>query len=164
MENKLDILKNSLRKKESMLDELLSSHFSDVKLANGQPLNDKRNGRATLNRWERQNDRIGTQNQEIEKTKRAIEREGAKILLVSSVDIPIFIKNLIDKGVITQWRRHPNRFFVVGGGGARLILDAKTDIVKYNYLDKSTGDEYKLFANVYNTINREYNKKIKPQT
>ena len=54
MTKRLDILKNSLAKKEKEFDAKLQNHFDTVKLANGQPLNDKRNGRATINLWERQ--------------------------------------------------------------------------------------------------------------
>ena len=38
---RLDILNNSLIKKESELNRKLDEHFSSVKEANGQPLNDK---------------------------------------------------------------------------------------------------------------------------
>ena len=55
MSNRLEILKNSLEKKEQQLEKRFDDHFADVKRANGQPLNDKRNGQATMNRWERQN-------------------------------------------------------------------------------------------------------------
>ena len=71
MSNRLEILKNSLLKKEQQLEKRLDNHFADVKRANGQPLNDKRNGQATMNRWERQNEAIRNLKESIEKTKRA---------------------------------------------------------------------------------------------
>jgi hypothetical protein len=49
MSNKLEVLKNSLEKKEQQLEKRLDANFADVMSANGQPLNDKRNGSATLN-------------------------------------------------------------------------------------------------------------------
>ena len=45
---RLEILQNSLQKKEAILEQKFDNHFSDVKSGNGQPMNDKRNGRATL--------------------------------------------------------------------------------------------------------------------
>ncbi|MGN6746881.1 hypothetical protein, partial [Neisseria sp. P0024.S002] len=53
---RMEILQQSLAKKQAAFDKRLQNHFDDVLSANGQPLNDKRNGQATLNRWERQND------------------------------------------------------------------------------------------------------------
>ena len=75
MTKRLEVLKASLVKKEAELDRRMQAHFDTVKEANGQPLNDKRNGQATLNKWEKQNDAIRNQQAEIEKTKRAIEFE-----------------------------------------------------------------------------------------
>jgi len=87
---RLEILQNSLQKKEAILDQKFDNHFADVKRGNGQPMNDKRNGQATLNRWESQNDSIRNQQKEIEKTKAAIEFEQGKILDCQSVlkDLP----------------------------------------------------------------------------
>jgi len=72
MSKKLEILKQSLAKKEEQLNAKLDTHFATVKQANGQPLNDKRNGQATLNKWERQNEGIRTMQKSIEATKQAI--------------------------------------------------------------------------------------------
>lgn len=56
MSKRLGILKASLAKKEARFNERLQHHFDTVAQANGQPLNDKRNGRATLNKWDKQSD------------------------------------------------------------------------------------------------------------
>ena len=64
---RMKILQQSLVKKQAAFDQRLQNHFDDVRSANGQPLNDKRNGQATLNRWERQNDGLRTADKEIEK-------------------------------------------------------------------------------------------------
>ena len=77
---RLEILENSLIKKQEKFDTKLSEHFADVKSANGQPLNDKRNGHVTLNRWEKQNASLLNCEKEIEKTKEAIEKEKRKIV------------------------------------------------------------------------------------
>ena len=69
MSKKLEILKQSLAKKEQELQRRFDEHFATVKQANGQPLNDKRNGQATLNKWEKQNNAIRTLKESIEKTK-----------------------------------------------------------------------------------------------
>lgn len=47
---RLEILKNSLAKKQAAFDAAFTEHTDDVKSANGQPLNDKRNGAATFKR------------------------------------------------------------------------------------------------------------------
>lgn len=52
--SRLDILKASLEKKQAKFNRKLNEYFSDVKSANGQPLNDKRNGYSTMKRWDRQ--------------------------------------------------------------------------------------------------------------
>ena len=101
MTKRLEVLKASLVKKEAELDRRMQAHFDTVKEANGQPLNDKRNGQATLNKWEKQNDAIRNQQAEIEKTKRAIEFEEGKIAHVGSVSVPSFITDLIDAGEIS---------------------------------------------------------------
>lgn len=69
---RLEILEKSLIKKEFEFSRRLENHIQDVKRANGQPLNDKRNGRATLNRWDKQNESLRRLNDSIKKTKDAI--------------------------------------------------------------------------------------------
>ncbi len=72
---KLNILSESLIKKEKILNEKLQNNFDTVAQANGQPLNDKRNGHKTLAKWESQNDSIRRQMESIERTKLAMEQE-----------------------------------------------------------------------------------------
>jgi len=79
MSKRLEILKNSLKKKEQNFYNKLKNHICTVRQANGQPLNDKRNGQATLNKWEKQNESLRNLKQSIQKTKDAIEREEGKI-------------------------------------------------------------------------------------
>lgn len=148
---RLIILESSLIKKEEKLNELLANHFDTVKQANGQPLNDKRNGHKTLSLWERQNDAIRKQEAEIEKTKVAIEREKDKIANVENQELPDYLKEFLDKGLITQWRKYPNRFFVVGGGRARVIY--KDGKLLYSYLNETTQEERTKFISVAKEIN-----------
>ena len=55
---RLEILEESLKKKQQLFDRRLQNHFDTVKQTNGQPLNDKRNGHATLDKWDRQNESL----------------------------------------------------------------------------------------------------------
>jgi predicted Rossmann fold nucleotide-binding protein DprA/Smf involved in DNA uptake len=157
---RLEILENSLKKKEILFEQKLNAHFEDVKSTNGQPLNDKRNGAATLKRWERQDNTLRALNNSIEKTKRAIEKEKGKIILVKSVELPKEIKKLLKEKKITQWRKYPNRFFVVGVEKARLILDEKTNKIKHSYVSNiPTKEQYAIFRDIFNELNNTLNKK-----
>ena len=160
MSKKLEILKNSLAKKEQILDEKFNNHFATVKQANGQPLNDKRNGQATLNKWERQSDSIRTQKASIEKTKRAIEIEEGKIFEVEHTFIPAEILNHVESGELNQWRRHPNTFFVPGVDKARIVWDNKKKIVAHRYAQLITEQgQRSKFAKLYNSLNIALNGK-----
>jgi len=122
MTKRLEILEGSLAKKKSAFDQSIDAHFTDVKRANGQPLNDKRNGQATLNRWEKQSDALRNKQSGIELTERAIEREKGKILEVARAldGMPQQIVDLIESGTLILWRKHPNTFFVSGVDKARI--------------------------------------------
>lgn len=147
---RLTILESSLVKKGEKLNQFILNHFETVKQANGQPLNDKRNGHKTLSLWGRQSDAIRKQQAEIEKTKSAIEKEKSKIANVANAEIPEYLKEFLDKGLIIQWRKYPNRFFVVGGGRARIIY--KDGKLLYSYLDRVTPDERTKFVSVVKEI------------
>jgi len=156
MSKRLDILKNSLIKKEQVLNDKFDNHFTTVKQANGQPLNDKRNGQATLNKWERQNESIRNQKESIEKTKRAIEIEKGKILEVehTSTFIPAEILELVKNGELKQWRKHPTTFFVEGVDKARIVWDNKRKVVAHRYAQLITEQEQRSkFVKIYNTLN-----------
>ena len=161
MSKRLEILKASLVKKEKQFDDKLQNHFQTVKQANGQPLNDKRNEQATLNKWERQNDSLISLKESIQKTKDAIEREEGKILNVNHANesIPQEILTLVESGELVQWRKHPNYFFVKGVDYARIIWDKKKKVVMHKYLSKiSDSEQYKIFATTYNGLNKQLKK------
>lgn len=99
MSKRLEILQGSLAKKTALFDQKLQAHMDDVKSANGQPLNDKRNGGKTLGRWDRQNDSLRTLNESIEATKAAIEREKTKIAMVEMIDAAIDTLPAIDVAI-----------------------------------------------------------------
>ena len=155
MSKRLEILKNSLAKKEQQLNAKFDEHFATVKQANGQPLNDKRNGQATLNKWERQSDSIRTLQKSIETTKRAIEIEEMKIAQVEHVNgfIPSEILKLVESGDLIQWRKHPHTFFVPGVDKARIVWDEKRKVVCHKFVSAITVQEQRTkFVRTYNPL------------
>lgn len=158
---RLEILEESLKKKQHLFDNRLQNHFNTIKQANGQPLNDKRNGRATLNKWDKQNDSLLRLQDEIEKTKAAIERERGKIHDVEAAkeSLPPEILVLVESGELIQWRKYPNIFFVPGVDKARIIWDMKKRIVAHKFTNTLTDREHrKRFADVYNPLFKIFNK------
>jgi hypothetical protein len=155
MSARLAVLQQSLAKKEAAFDAKLDQHFSSVKATNGQPLNDKRNGAATMRRFESQNDSLRTAMQGIERTKDAIERESSKVARVELVadTLPQSIKDRLADGTLQQWRKHPTTFFVVGVDKARIVVldDGKT--VAHRYLSSITDpDQRRVFALAFNDL------------
>lgn len=155
MSKRLEILKASLAKKEARFNDRLQNHFDTVSQANGQPLNDKRNGRATLNKWDKQSDGLRVLQDGIQRTKDAIEREETKIALVSLIELPAYLQQAIDDGLVTQWRKHPRFFFVVGVSGGRIVLEEDSGVICHRYLSKVSKDEYPIFRDVFNELNRQ---------
>ncbi|HJV72719.1 MAG TPA: hypothetical protein VJ654_00730 [Noviherbaspirillum sp.] len=159
---RLDVLRASLAKKQTLFDEKLSGHMSFVKEANGQPLNDKRNGQATIGKWEKQNDALRTLDQSIKKTEAAIAREESKVAFVeiTNESVPAQIMNLVAGGVLSQWRKHPTTFFVNGVDKARIVWDADKKIVAHRYVREiPDAAQHKKFAQVYNGLNAIFSKK-----
>lgn len=155
MSKRLEILKQSLSKKEQQLNSKFDEHFATVKQANGQPLNDKRNGQATLNKWERQNESIRTLQKSIETTKEAIEKEEWKIKGVEHVNsfIPAEILKLVESGDLIQWRKHPHTFFVPGVDKARIVWDEKRKVVCHKFVSAITVQEQRTkFIRTYNPL------------
>lgn len=161
MSRRLEILKVSLSKKQTLFDQRLQQHFDTVKEANGQPLNDKRNGRATLNKWDKQSEGLRNIENSIQLTKDAIEKEEMKIALAESVSIPAYLQQAIDKGLITQWRKHPRFFFVNGVKHGRIVLSEETGMIAHRYLSKVSKEEYPTFRDVFNKLNQQSREYIK---
>lgn len=154
---RLEILKRSLSKKTEAFDLRMGAHFESVKSANGQPLNDKRNGGTTLAKWDRQNDSLRNLSKGIEKTKAAIEREESQIQRVESAaeSFPDPIKREIASGHLVQWRKHPRTFFVAGVEKARIVLldDGR---LAHRYVSSITdAEQRKTFARTYNQLSAE---------
>lgn len=159
--SRLEILKASLEKKEAKFDSMLDAHIGDVKSANGQPLNDKRNGYSTMKRWDKQNNALLNQQKEIEKTKNAIEDEKSKQKHIANHKgtMPNEILQLIENGTLNQWSKYPYILFVEGVDKARIIWDAKKNQVSHKYSKSITDKEqWKKFAQVYNALSSVINK------
>lgn len=154
---RLEVLKNSLVRKTASMDARIAEHFDSVKSANGQPLNDKKNGRKTLERWERQSDSIRKLSEGIEKTKAAIDREQASIDRVNGCrdELPSAIRSAIASGLLQQWRKHPRTFFVAGVDKARIVLldDGR---LAHRYTNQVTDTEQRrILAKTYNSLSAE---------
>ena len=162
--DRLDILKSSLEKKQAKFNNKLDEHFADVRSANGQPLNDKRNGFSTMKRWGKQNESLANMDKEIEKTKTAIEREESKIRCIdyNKSSMPQEIQRLIDNGTLKQWGKYPHILFVDGVDKARIIWDGKKKVVMHKFTNTLTDkDQRKKFAQVYNSLHESINLKSK---
>ena len=158
---RLEILESSLEKKEQKFTDQIQDHFSTVRQANGQPLNDKRNGHVTLKKWAKQNDSILTTEKSIEKTKDAIEREKFKIsgCEEARAKMPKEITDLIDNGTLTQWRKYPNRLFIKGVDKARIIWKPKEGIIAHKYSNQVTDtDQRKILKETYNGLYQKLKK------
>ena len=151
---RLEILENSLTKKEAELAQRINTHLDDVKKANGQPLNDKRNGRATLDRWDEQRRMIRKTEESIEKTKRAIDKEKIKIARVELFTVPAAIQELLDAGVLTQWRKYPNRFFVKGVEKARIVYE-NGKIFAARHTEIPNQEQYTVFRDICISLARK---------
>lgn len=160
MSKRLEILELSLEKKKAAFDSKLADYFGDVKSANGQPLNDKRNGDATMSRWERKNDSLRNQKNEIEKTERAIERETGKIAITEYMyqQFPLEIQNLIDAGTLKQWRKFPHILFIEGVEKARIYFDEETKTIGHKYASSIPNNEqYAIFRDIWNDLRKKVN-------
>ena len=156
MSKRLEILKASLAKKEKLFDEKFQEHMGEVKRANGQPLNDKRNGSATLKKWAKQDDALRNQQESIEVTKRAIESEEAKIRKVKNTNIPDFLRPMLESGELIQWRKFPNRFFVRGVDKGRIVWNEKEQVFMHSHTAEVPKEQYPLFRDTFNKINRTH--------
>lgn len=164
--SRLDILKASLEKKQAKFNRKLNEYFSDVKSANGQPLNDKRNGYSTMKHWDRQNDTLSKIQKEIEKTRTAIEREESRIRCIdrNRSSMPEEIQKLINDGTLKQWGRYPHIMFVEGVDKARIIWDDRKKVVMHKFVSSIADTEQRRkFARVYNSLNASINEETGKQ-
>ena len=157
---KLKILENLLKKKVTLFDEKFDEYTKCIKEANGQPLNDKRNGQATLKKWDKKNIALLNLKESIKKTKEAIDMEIGKIIDVEHAknSLPKEIIELVNQGVLKQWRKHPNILFVAGVQKARIYWRPEQKKVSYKYLRHiKEKEQWKKFAKIYNQLAKSLN-------
>jgi len=158
MTKRLEILKQSLIKKEQELEAKFEVRFDHQKITNGQPMNDKRNGFSWFAKSEKLDNAIRNQMASIEKTKEAIAKEEQKISQCQDVKevLPCAILKAIENGLITQWRKFPNRFFVVGVEKGRLIWNKKENKLQYSYASSIPNNEqFQIFRKVAIELSKE---------
>ena len=158
MSARLAVLEASLTKKQAHFDAKLSAHFASVASANGQPLNDKRNGAKTLARWEDQNASLRRANEGIARTENAMERERSALARAAVVadTLPAAIAARLADGSLAQWRKHPTTFFVPGVDKARIVLLDGAKQVAHRYVSSITDPEQRrVFARAFNTLSTE---------
>jgi hypothetical protein len=154
MSKRLEILKASLIKKEAELAKRISENMATVRETNGQPLivkMGKQSVRSHVARVERQNNAIRTLTESIEVTKRAIEVEGNKMASVAACELPDALTQAVKDGLITQWRRFPNTFFVVGVEKGRIVWKDRELWHRYGN-EIPTIEQRRLFNQVYSTL------------
>lgn len=152
--SRLDVLQTSLQKKNARVDAAFDNHFADVKSANGQPLNDKRNGAATVGRWEKQSNSIRNAQKEVKKTENAIERERDKIVGVeiANEQLPQYVLDMVASGELIQWRRNPDTFFVPGVDKGRIKVDLATGGIIVRYMHEIPKDQFPKFRDTANKM------------
>lgn len=155
---RLEILQSSLENKKRDFNRKIDAHYAAVLSVNGQPLNDKRNGRATLSRWKAQEDTLRNIQKSIERTENAIIREEAKIQDCEHVKekLPSCLLEALARGEITQWRKYPHIFFVHGVEKGRIVYDVENNRLLNKYYREITDDVQKSkFRDVYNSLYRQ---------
>lgn len=150
---RLEILENSLQKKKERFDLAIDAHFAEVRKANGQPLNDKKNGYKTIKKWEKQNERLQELQKDIEKTEFAIDREKTILKRVENTSYPDCIQSLIDAGILTVWRKYPHTFFVDGVQKARISY--KKGKLTASYFNNLEKEHFEKFKNVFNELKEQ---------
>jgi hypothetical protein len=93
----------------------------------------------------------------IGKTKSAIEFEEGRINGVNYQNenfIPKEILEIVEKGELIQWRKHPTHFFVPGVDKARIWWDESRKSVAHKYAHLiETQEQRTKFVRMYNSLN-----------
>ena len=139
---RLELLEKSLEKKEKELDRRFDNCFDHIKQTNGQPMNDKRNGKAFFNKVEKNDNAIRNQMESVKKTKNAIDREKSRLnykekVIADRVHLPQVVQDLINDGTLNQWMIYPDYFFVNGIEKFRInIKQKKTKKADWTFFHK----------------------------
>ncbi|NCX95785.1 MAG: hypothetical protein EBX41_05120 [Chitinophagia bacterium] len=159
---RLEILKNSLIKKEERQQYLLSQFYGGWHGRQGQPIDlSRKSDRALLNRTDKYDNALRNISAEIQKTKDAIEREEGKLRQVELTNqiLPASLLEFVNRGELIQWRKYPNTFFIPGIEKVRLIWKPKENklFTRYGeYLQKSQKQEFvNLVQRILDAIDNE---------
>ena len=173
---RLEILQNSLIKKETKQDNNFTSLYKHQAMTHGSPVNDKRCGGAWFKAHDRINDSIRNQHESIEKTKQAIEREERRQLRNEDarnmlLEYPKAIIDLVEAGTLIQWNKHPSTFFINGLEKIRISYEKKelktkiTETLYHKYgrefVSISTKEQIKYFNGLFNELKSKVNKVTK---
>ena len=173
---RLEILQNSLIKKEAQQDNNFTSLYEHQSMTHGSPVNDKRCGSAWFKAHDRINDTIRNQYESIEKTKQAIEREERRQLRNEDarnmlLEYPKAIIDLVEAGTLIQWNKHPSTFFINGLEKIRISYEKKelktkiTETLYHKYgrefASISTKEQIKYFNGLFNELKSKVNKVTK---
>ena len=144
-----------MAKKETAFEGKLDKHFSDVKSANGQPLNDKRNGASTTQRWDKQSSALRTAEKSIKVSQKAIlDLEGTQVYLEKMAGAyPPAIIALVKSGKIKPWTKHANTFFVDGVEKGRIFYEPKKHILGNKFANEIPNQAQRtIFVGIYNKL------------
>jgi len=156
-----EILEASLAKKDAKFNASLEAHMSDVRGAQGEPMAGHRGGEKVLSRWNKQNNSLRFQQESIDKTKTALEREDwrdAEKLHANEVllTMPQIIQEMTKNGKLNQWAKHPTIFFVNGVKKSRIQI--KKGKAHHRFARQCENEEqFQKFRTVYNEINKAVN-------
>lgn len=158
--SKLEISKNKLIRLESELDEAIQDLYDTQKTTNGQPMNDKRNGRAWFRKMEQKENKCRRLRKEIEEQKIRVEkleykeykreqglnRNGSGLKLsVENIDrIKAEISNpdtKYGKATIKRYREYINMVESLANNKTPQIIQ---DLVKNDVLN-----EWKKYPNIF---------------
>jgi len=161
MATRREILEASLKKKQDKFDQDLSIHMDDVRGAQGEPMAGHSGGEKVLSRWEKQNKSLKRQNDSIEKTKRALEREDDRDYNKQQAanllkEMPKIFQDMVADGTLNQWIKYPNTFFVEGVEKARIQFKKGKAFHKYAR-HSGNYEQFQKFKAVYNQINQVVN-------
>ena len=166
---RLEILNNSLAKKQKIFNDLFIAHTEEVKKAQGEPLRCNRRGNKILNTWEKTAQRLTIKLKEIKKTQRAIDREKYKSQKKEKALMKHqpHIKKMIEDGILSIWRKHERIAFVVGVDRARIYFE-EVDGVYYLeghkfYNQIECQEQKEKFKTIYNDIRAKETPKPKKE-
>ena len=166
---RLEILQNSLAKKEAKQNNNFTSLYKHQAMTHSSPVNDKRCGSAWFKAHDKINDDIRNQYAAIkaieQEEKRQLINEDAREMLL---EYPQAIIDLVEAGTLFQWNKHPNTFFVNGLEKIRIIYEKKehktkiTETLYHKYGSEfasiSTKEQIKYFNNLFNDLKSKVKK------